>query len=125
MKMTVAPRFLHILSVRMAENVINGVHVVDEMGCAMGRVVGNASERLSHINIGDVVFYRGENANLIKLDAEGENIVLYEDAVMGSCHPDDLPGALASEQNFVKAPETPIIRANGDAGVIVRQPRVR
>lgn len=125
MKMTPAPRFLHILSMRMAENKIGGVHVVDEQGCAMGMVVGNGSERLAHIERGHIVFFRGENANLIKLDAEGENCVLFEDAVMGSCRPEELSGALASEQNFVKAPETPIVRANGNHGVIVRPPRIR
>ena len=123
MNMKPAPGCLHILTVKLAANVVNGVHLVTETAASMGRVVSNDSEKLGHIKPGHIVYFNPGNVNLVGIDAAGENCILHEDAVMSSCLPEEVEGKIVGDRIFVKAPERPIIRANGDQGVIVRKPR--
>lgn len=81
MRITPAPRFIHVIAIERAETKVGALHVVQQ-ACPLARVVTNASDKLK-LAAGDIVMFPMENANVIAIDEDGLNLVLFEDAILG------------------------------------------
>lgn len=77
------PRFLHVIGMARKEHKIGGI-ITDTMAKSLGVVVTNGSDLLVSIKPNDVVFFGIENANVVCIDEDGLNCMVYQDAVLGS-----------------------------------------
>jgi hypothetical protein len=103
---TPAPKFMHVALVKFDQRKTpEGIIVMEEKpGCVLASVISNSctKEGLSQIQPGQIVFVRPDNFNFIIADNGGTHGIVYEDAIMAYCDPEDFEAKIIGSLDCVK-----------------------